>query len=129
MFINYKKLAKELNYGKFKEEVVNKVADIIANKIIDNGITENILDKLTIKIERYDNRFGHNGYDYDVKPLNEFIAEKVANRLIPDVYDLQKAEVLRDVHKEGVLNILHSKLEEQAKQHVLDFINPPLKWK
>lgn len=121
MFINYEKLADKLISKDFKEELTKRVADIIANKIVkDSDIMQSIKDNLYVREISFDNTFGR-GVNENI-PLELYVGKKVAGKLIPDVYDLRKAEVLQNVHTEGILNILHKKLEEQAKQHVLDFI-------
>lgn len=121
--IDYEKLAKailrESEGYKLQNEVFNEVRDYIIENIIKHTNVDDIVSRLRIN---YENHYGYKG-SYS---LDQGVANRVADKLVNDVYDLQKAEVLKNVHSEGVLNILHSKLEDQAKQHVLDFITKPV---
>jgi hypothetical protein len=122
MFLNYDKIVRKLVENNVVIEMIaNKTSELIAKKICDNeDFVKGIAESLTISSYEYDNLNGK--YYTKEVDLTHYVGEKVAGKLIPDVYELQKAQVLQEVHKEGVLNILHSKLEEKAKQHVLDFI-------
>lgn len=113
MFINYKKLAKEINHNNLTE----KVAELIANQILsDEKFVEDIVKNLEV-------RYSDNIYTYiKSKPLKSYVADEVAQKLIPEVYALKRAEVLKEISSQGILNILQSNLETQAKQHLLNFI-------
>jgi len=114
---NYRKLAKELleDYF-FKQELTKKLGNIIVDKIIDN-------DKLVRDVSN--GLFIYDGFDRR-RDIKDVVAERVVAKLVDDVYDLQKAEVLRDISAEGMTNLLRKSIEDKAKEHVRDFINKPV---
>ena len=122
--INYDKLAKKILDSDIKDKVVRLTASILADKIMSNKESiDKIVESLYVEEPVYNNYSSYG--DSRRIPIELYIGTKVAERLVPDVYDMQKAEVLKEVSSEGVANLLRSKLEEQAKQHVLNFIAGP----
>lgn len=125
MFINYKKLAKEIvNQISYDEK--RNIADSIAHEISEVIKNDDvILDQ--IKYELNTTEYDYNTGTYRERRLQDFVSEKVATKLVHDVYELNKAEILKEVSGQGILNVLQEQLQESAKQHVLDYITKPMR--
>lgn len=113
MFINYKKLAREL----FKEYIeLERINAVISEKIADH-----ILKSIDPK-EYLDTAYIRNHYGYITTPMKEYVAEKIANKLVEDLYELKKAQVLKEMSKKDLTTIVSEKFEKAAKEHLEKFI-------
>ena len=124
MFINYEKLAnKILSNNEFRETLTRQVAINIGDHINEStDFVEYV--KNNLYIEERGNYDRHYGIPIITRiDMLSYVSERVAERLVPDVYDLNKAEILKEVSSKGILNLLQEKLEEKARQHVLQFIS------
>jgi hypothetical protein len=130
MFIDYKKLSKQVVDDLTRNHsAISCIAEKVADRILEKFSTEpehikELFNSDTLCVSKtvYNNSSFAGGYSTVKVPLVEVLAEKAASMLEQDVYKLNKADILKQVHSEGIMNILHKKLEDQAKQHVLDFI-------
>jgi len=117
MFINYKKLAKEIMLQS-KEEIIKEVARNVADVIVsDKDKVRGIMDGL------YVFEYNPNGYgDRHKKTLENHIGEYVASKLTDEVYEMKRAEILSEFKKENLLELMSNKLNNQAKKAVENFI-------
>jgi hypothetical protein len=129
-FINYEKIT-NLVYDKIKrnlltesdkKRIMDRVADRIADEYLKDGLTLKDISE-NLYVEEYSQYIGTGTRRISI---GDFVGKKVSEKLVDDVYELNRAEVLKEVSGQGILQLLQEKLQESAKQQVLDYVSGAL---
>lgn len=135
MFINYDKLAEKIlekSKDKIQKKLEETLFDIIKFKTIEELMPElkeiDVTEIITSKLKELDinsvnfETSDYTGYglsrEYHQTNLKEFLVQKCAGKLVNDLYELRKLEVIKEIGTKEIIEKLDGLLAEKISEKI-----------